>query len=406
MVASYSEVREALHCIPPDLCRDDWWKIAAALKNEYGENGFDLFDQWSQGGDGYNAKDVTATWKSTGAKGQGASITIGTLFKMAKDNGYKPHKSAQKTVVKAIIERKSNNKAQTYWDNAHDCESHPYADKKGLDTAALKKYKGRLLIPAYNATGEISSIQTIDKVGKKKFLQGCTMSGCSFTIAGDEVIVVAEGWATSRSIHMATGHTAVVAFSSSGFMKVPPLLRQKYPEARIVLAPDDDENQDAVKKATQAARKCGCEIIVPEVSDGSDFNDVHMEAGLEEVRRQFADNVKKPRLHDLTLVELKDITPRAVEWLWPGKFALGKLVLLGGVPNTGKTTISHSIASIVSNGGQWPFSHDRAPRGGVIILTCEDDLDDTVAPRLIAAGADMNRVSGLVVAFRRHLPPY
>jgi len=176
-------------------------------------------------------------------------------------------------------------------------------------------------------------------------------------------------------------------------MKVPPLLRKKYPIARIILAPDDDESQDAIKKATQAARKSCCEIIIPELSDGTDFNDVHMTEGLDEVRRQFAHNVSKPRLHDLVVVELKDIAPRAVEWLWPGKFALGKLVLLSGVPSTGKTTISHSIVSIVSNGGQWPYSNERAQRGRTIILTCEDDLDDTVVPRLMAADADLKRVT-------------
>ena len=311
---------------------------------------------------------------------------------MAKDNGYKPHKSAQKTVVKAIIKHKSNNKAQTYWGKAHDCDSHPYADKKGLDTAGLKKYKGRLLVPAYNAAGKMSSIQEISKDGDKKFLAGCKVSGCWYTITGDDVIVVAEGWATSKSIHLATGHTAIVAFSSSGFMKIPVLLRKKYPEVRIILAPDNDESQDAIKKATRSARENDCELIVPEVEDGSDFNDIHHTAGLDEIRHQFAHNSKKPRSHDLVVVELKDVTPRAIQWLWPGKFALGKLVLLGGVPSTGKTTITHSIVSIVSNGGQWPFSNDRAQRGRAIILTCEDDLDDTVVPRLIAAGADLSRV--------------
>ena len=393
MTASLSEVREALDYIPSTQSHENWWKIAAAIKNGLGEAGFDLFDQWSQAGDGYKAEDVQTTWKSTKAIGQGKSITVAILFKMAKDNGYQPRKSAQQTKAKAVIKRKSRNKAQTYWNQAEECPSHPYADKKGLDTVGLKKYKGRLLVPAYDATGKLSSVQNITKDGSKKFLAGYAMSGCWYTLPGDDVLVVAEGWATAQSIYLATGHTAIVAFSSSGFIKVPPLLRKKYPDARIILAPDNDESQDAVKKAMQAARKCGCEIIVPEVEDGSDFNDLHLSKGLDEVHHQFDHNIKKPRLHNLVIINAEDITPRAVEWLWPGKFALGKLVLLGGVPSTGKTTISHSIVSIVSNGGQWPFSHDRAPRGRAIILTCEDDLDDTVAPRLIAAGADLNRVS-------------
>ena len=352
MTASSSEVHDALAYISPNQCRDDWWKIAAAIKNEFGEPGFDLFDQWSQGGDGYKEKDVRATWTSTKSNGQGKSITVATLFKLATDNGYQPRKSTRQATAKAVIKRKSSNKAQAYWDQAEDCPSHPYAEVKGLDTTGLKKYKGKLLIPAFNAAGKISSIQTIDKNGDKKFLQGCTMSGCWYTIVGDDVLVVAEGWATAKSIHMATGHTAIVAFSSNFLSKLLPNLRKKYKDTRIIVAPDNDPNQNAVKMATKAARTSGCEIIVPEVSDGSDFDDVRQAAGLDEVRRQFAHNTSKPRLHDLVVVELKDVTPRAVEWLWPGKFALGKLVLLGGVPSTGKTTISHSIVSIVSNGGQ------------------------------------------------------
>ena len=230
-MAAYHEVQEALGYISANQCRDDWWKIAAAIKNEFGDSGFDLFDQWSKGGDGYKEKDVRATWKSTRAGGNGTSIKIGTLFKLAQDNGYQSRKAAQQTVAKAVIKRKINNEAQTYWDQAEDCPSHPYADNKGLDTIGLKKYKGRLLIPAYNVAGAMSSIQEITKDGKKKFLQDCTMSGCWYTIAGDGVLVVAEGWATAKSIHLATGHTAIVAFSSSGFMTVPPLLREKYPAA-------------------------------------------------------------------------------------------------------------------------------------------------------------------------------
>ena len=58
MATSLTDVRDALTYISPNQERDDWWKICAAIKNEFGDGGFDLFDQWSQGGDGYNAKDV------------------------------------------------------------------------------------------------------------------------------------------------------------------------------------------------------------------------------------------------------------------------------------------------------------------------------------------------------------
>jgi hypothetical protein len=47
---------------------------------------------------------------------------------------------------------------------------------------------------------------------------------------------------------------------------------------------------------------------------------------------------RRPK-HDLKLVNLATVAPRNIEWLWYGRFPLGKLSLLGGVPSTGKTTI-------------------------------------------------------------------
>jgi len=391
MAASYSEISDALYCIPPDLCHDDWWKIAAAIKNELGDGGFDLFDTWSHNADSYKSGDVRSTWTSTKPNGAGTSITVGTLFKMAQDHGHKPRTSAPKRTSKPVRRNVTGN-AKAYWDQAEDCTGHPYAERKGLDTAGLKKYKGHLLIPAYNAAGDMSSLQKISKDGGKKFLAGCKISCCWYTITGDDIIVVAEGWATAKSIHLATGHTTIVAFSSSGFLKVPPLVRKQYPEARIILAPDNDENQDAVKKATRAARKCGCEIIVPEVSDGTDFNDVHKADGVDEVRRQFADNPDRPLLHDCKIINLADVTPKPIRWLWPDRIPLGMFSLLAGQPGVGKTTIAMSMAAIVTRGGTWPFSQDRALQGRVAILTAEDDPKYTLVPRLMAAGADLTRV--------------
>ena len=49
-------IRAALDCIPPDLPRDEWARIAMALKSELGDAGFEVFDAWSQSGATYNAK--------------------------------------------------------------------------------------------------------------------------------------------------------------------------------------------------------------------------------------------------------------------------------------------------------------------------------------------------------------
>jgi hypothetical protein len=83
---------------------------------------------------------------------------------------------------------------------------------------------------------------------------------------------------------------------------------------------------------------------------------------------------------------------RAIQWIWPGRFAVGKLGLLVGLPDEGKGQILCYVAATITNGGEWPGGEGRAPKGRVILLTAEDDIADTVNPRLLAAGANLNDI--------------
>lgn len=85
------------------------------------------------------------------------------------------------------------------------------------------------------------------------------------------------------------------------------------------------------------------------------------------------------------------VMPEAVDWLWEGWLAAGKLHILGGQPGTGKTTIALALAASITTGGEWPDGK-RAELGSVVVWSGEDDPADTLAPRLRAAGADMQRV--------------
>src|SRR5215831_11909917 len=87
-----------------------------------------------------------------------------------------------------------------------------------------------------------------------------------------------------------------------------------------------------------------------------------------------------------------DVKPEPVEWLWPCRVALGKLTLIAGEAGLGKSQLSIALAAAVTTGGEWPCREGRAPQGSAVILSAEDGAADTVIPRLMAAGADRERV--------------
>jgi AAA domain-containing protein len=87
-----------------------------------------------------------------------------------------------------------------------------------------------------------------------------------------------------------------------------------------------------------------------------------------------------------------DVKPEPIEWLWRGRVALGKFTLIAGEAGLGKSQVSIAMAAAVTTGGEWPCGEGRAPQGDVVILSAEDGATDTVVPRLMAAGADCERV--------------
>jgi hypothetical protein len=86
-----------------------------------------------------------------------------------------------------------------------------------------------------------------------------------------------------------------------------------------------------------------------------------------------------------------DVTPVAVRWLWKGWLAFRKLEILAGAKGTLKTTIAITWAACVTAAGNWPDG-TKAEKGDVLIWSGEDDFDDTILPRFLAAGGDPNHL--------------
>lgn len=94
----------------------------------------------------------------------------------------------------------------------------------------------------------------------------------------------------------------------------------------------------------------------------------------------------------LDMVCAADIAPKSIEWLWQYWIAVGKVTVLAGEGGEGKSTILCDIAARTTTGSTWPDAAPGCAPGFVIILAAEDGADDTIVPRLIAAGADRRRV--------------
>lgn len=102
--------------------------------------------------------------------------------------------------------------------------------------------------------------------------------------------------------------------------------------------------------------------------------------------------VSLPLTRRLITRRASDVQPEKLIWVWPGRIPEGKLVLVGGPPGLGKSQLTAFIAATVSNGGAWPCGEGSTAPGNVIIMSAEDGIEDTIIPRLIAAGANMDRV--------------
>jgi len=317
-----SSIQCALGYIPPDVGRDVWVKIGMALNSELGREGYEVFNEWSKYGQSYNESNCRTTWNSFDSDG---GIRIGTLFEIAKKYGWKPEKRSRagshaKSDSKASRApqtpqnpQEGLDKAKAYWGKGKPVDKHPYATRKGLKPNGLRVLGDWLLIPLYDNEMQLSSVQRISPQGKKLFLKGCVTKSCSYLIGKpvNNTLFICEGWATGETMHQATGDAVAVAFSCSNFAHVAREMRQRFTGLVIVLVPDRDKNQVAEVQANAAAVNYDCELLVPQFPNGisgTDFNDLHLAKGLEEVKLQMETNRIQIQKQDTDTVGSEPVT--------------------------------------------------------------------------------------------------
>lgn len=117
-------------------------------------------------------------------------------------------------------------------------------------------------------------------------------------------ILIAEGYATAASIHMASGLPTIAAFDASNLEPVAKALKEKYPNSNIAILGDNDhhlQNNVGVEKAEAAAKAVGGLMLTPKFTEEekaqglSDFNDLHQSRGISELKKQLSQTIKLAR---------------------------------------------------------------------------------------------------------------
>ncbi len=107
------------------------------------------------------------------------------------------------------------------------------------------------------------------------------------------------------------------------------------------------------------------------------------------------ENVPFPEVERDSEVEVKrmsEIQVKPISWIWKFYLPKGMLTLLTGPGGSGKSTVAFNIAATISNGGELPDGTKCPDAGNVLLWSSEDDADTVIVPRLLAMGADPQKV--------------
>ncbi len=246
----------------PAYERDIWIKMGMAIKSELGNDGFSLFDDWSNSADNYDPKAVKSVWKSF----HGSGVGIGSLVQLAKEYGWQ---SKNKTIYKAPeikpAPKQTTSTTKSYalklWlsSNRDDkyVSAHPYSIKKEIKSAGgagrgiasgsiIGKNADCIIIPVRNIqTDKVQGVQCINKDDVKQnfgVISGGTLL-LGNTLDKSLIWYVTEGWASAYSavFHIEYGNgVCACSFGKGTQQKVAKLIETAYQPDEIVFLLEDD----------------------------------------------------------------------------------------------------------------------------------------------------------------------
>lgn len=284
-----SEIRDALSYVDP-TDRETWVRMGMSVKAELGEEGFEIWDQWSAQADSYRPRDAKAVWRSIKPYG---GVTGASLFAEARANGYtgEGRPLQPRTREHQVDEQEERRRAQARQKalsmiSRAEYGWHQYLVNKGHANVHGLVLDDLLLVPMRDlSTGVVNSLQSITVDGQKKFLSGGRAKGSVFVIGSGKETYLCEGYATGLSVKAALDSLyrkarVVVCFSAANLAHVAKRL------GGYVIA-DNDASGIGQKYAEQT----GLPWWMPPTE--GDANDFHLWSGeralaiaLNELRRQ------------------------------------------------------------------------------------------------------------------------
>ena len=256
----------------------------------------------------------------TGEQGKwiatGQALSEGERAAMQKEA---EERLAERAAEREAAYEKAAQKIKEHWHEAAEVKEHQYLNKKGVQAFGLKCEAGDLLIPGRDLKGKMKTMQRIDSDGRKSFAKGAQKKGACHVIdpqlqlsqanyKGE--ILMAEGYATGASLHMATGKPVVVAFDAGNILEVARNIKSNFAEAQLVICADNDNDirlgsNIGLEKARLAASEVGGRVIAPLFSEEekarglTDFNDVHQARGLTGLKVAIEKDLAKEQKNDV-----------------------------------------------------------------------------------------------------------
>ena len=200
-------------------------------------------------------------------------------------------------------------RARAIWNEALPAPAdHPYLMRKRcMPHGARVDRDGWLVVPMFVGenskvtlefpAGELVNVQRIAPDGTKRFLSGARTAGAVCTLTDcwldDDMVLVAEGFATAATVHEAMALPTIVAFSAGNLVAAARAALRMFPDVPIVIAADNDPTG---MEAADAAAIAVCGALAHPLSPGDDWNDVMVRDGWAGVMRALLLAERKARV--------------------------------------------------------------------------------------------------------------